>query len=103
MSTVMTSSDIITGKAATITLWIRSGILWLGEKTITNENRYSESGITHNSGIGVISVVMKAVTPSIRLEGTNVSPTHRNRRHIVISPDSLTAGGESSSEEAAVL
>src|SRR5215210_9480528 len=103
MSTVMTSSDIITGKAATITLWIRSGILWLGEKTITNKNRYSESGITHNSGIGVMSVVTNAVTPSIRLEGTNVSPTHRNRRHIVIPPDSLVASREEpTSEESAV-
>src|SRR5215207_1572773 len=101
MSTVVTSNDIITGNAATITLWIRSGILWLGEKTITNENRYRESGITHNSGIGVMSVVTNAVTPSIRLEGTNVSPIHRNRRHIVIPPDSL-ANRESPSEESPV-
>jgi hypothetical protein len=63
-----------------MTLWIRSGTLWPGEETITNENRYRESGITHKSGMGVMSVDAKAVTPSIRLEGTNVSPTHRSRR-----------------------
>jgi hypothetical protein len=83
MRMVRTSTAIITGNVPTITLWIRSGILWLGEKTTTNENRYSDSGITHNSGIGVMSVVMKAVTPSMRLEGTNVSPIHRSRRRSV--------------------
>src|SRR3712207_7565923 len=55
MRMVNTSTAIITGNAPTIILWIRSGILWLGEKTMTNENRYKESGITHKSGIGVRS------------------------------------------------
>jgi hypothetical protein len=74
---------MMTGMIPTIILWIRSGILWLGEKTTTNENRYNDSGITHKSGTGVMSVVKKAVTPSIRLEGTNVSPIHRSRRSSV--------------------
>src|SRR5919112_3751931 len=73
---VTTTSATTTGKAPTIALWIRSGTLWLLEKTMTNENRYRESGITHKSGTGVMSVVMNAVTPSIRLEGTNANATH---------------------------
>src|SRR5918992_5354700 len=92
MRMVNTNTAIITGNVPTITLWIKSGTLWLGEKTTTNENRYRESGITHNSGIGVMSVVTKAVTPSIRLEGTNVSPIQRNRRRSV----SLSARGSTS-------
>src|SRR5947209_3893058 len=76
---VMMSNTIVSGSAATIALWIASGILWLGEKTTTNENRYNDRGITHKSGMGVMSVVMKEVTPSIMLEGTNANPIHRSR------------------------
>src|SRR5215210_5986485 len=96
MRLVRTSNTIITGSAATTPLCTRSGILWLGEKTMTNENRYSESGITHSSGIGALSVVTKAVTPSIRLEGTNVNPIHRNRRQMVSLPESPPPTSEGS-------
>src|ERR671921_1810515 len=92
---VMTRNAITNGSAATIALCTASGILWLGEKTMTNEKRYSESGITHKSGTGEILVVTKAVTPSIRLDGTNVSPTHRARRQRVI-PEATDASIEGS-------
>ncbi len=39
VSSVTTKSIIITGRIATIALWTRSGILWEGENTTTNENR----------------------------------------------------------------
>src|SRR3954451_23020391 len=86
MSIVTTSTAMVIGIRATITLWIRAGILWLGEKTSTNEKRYKERGTTHSSGTGARSVVIKDVTPSIRLEGTNVSPIHRSRRKSVGVP-----------------
>src|SRR5919112_612920 len=92
VSHVMTRNAITNGSAATIALCTASGILWLGEKTMTNEKRYSESGITHKSGTGEILVVTKAVTPSIRLDGTNVSPTHRARRSQVGLPETRPAG-----------
>src|SRR5919112_3416524 len=88
---VTTTSATTTGKAPTIALWIRSGTLWLLEKTMTNENRYRESGITHKSGTGVISVVMNAVTPSIRLEGTNASAIHLSLLSSIGPPESPAA------------
>src|SRR5947209_8542482 len=45
---------------------------------MTKEKRYRLSGITHKRGTGVMSVVMKAVTPSIKLEGTKASAIHRS-------------------------
>src|SRR5215212_4281108 len=92
VSHVMTRNAITNGSAATIALCTASGILWLGEKTMTNEKRYSESGITNKSGTGEILVVTKAVTPSIRLDGTNVNPTHRARRSQVGLPERRPAG-----------
>src|ERR687893_1447607 len=92
VSVVITRNAIIIGSAATIALCTASGILWLGEKTMTNEKRYKESGITHKSGTGEMLVVTKAVTPSIRLDGTNVSPTHRARRSQVGLPERRPAG-----------
>src|SRR5215218_2728985 len=86
----MTRNTIIIGSAATIALCTASGTLWLGEKTITNEKRYKESGITHSSGTGEMSVVIKAVTPSIRLDGTNPNP--RARRSQVGLPERRPAG-----------
>src|SRR4051812_3571560 len=86
LSIVTTNTAMIIGIRPTITLWIRSGILWLGEKTITNENRYKERGTTQSNGTGAMSVVINDVTPSIRLEGTNVSPIHRSRRKSVGDP-----------------
>src|SRR5919199_761546 len=50
---------------------------------MTNEKRYKERGSTQSNGMGAKSVVMKEVTPSIRLEGTKVSPIHRSRRKSV--------------------
>jgi hypothetical protein len=52
-----------------------------------NENRYKESGITQSRGMGVMSVVINAVTPSIKLDGTNVSPIHRSRLRRVGLPE----------------
>src|SRR3982750_4401782 len=91
VSMVMVSNAIIIGSAATITLWITSGILWLGEKTTTNEKRYNERGMTQSNGMGVMSVVTKAVTPSIMLEGTNASPIHLSRLSSVGAPESPMA------------
>src|SRR5215210_4350917 len=76
VSMVTTTSAIATGKAASMPLCISAGILTAGANTMTKEKRYSESGITHKRGTGVMSVVMKAVTPSIKLEGTKASPIH---------------------------
>src|SRR5919112_750873 len=90
---VTTTSATTTGKAPTIALWIRSGTLWLLEKTMTNEKRYRESGITHKSGTGVMSVVMNAVTPSIRLEGTNANATHLSLLSSVGPSESPTTEG----------
>src|SRR5215212_1499483 len=42
--------------------------------------------------MGVMSVVIKAVTPSIRLDGTNVNPTHLARRSQVGLPERRPAG-----------
>src|SRR5919202_6968126 len=100
---VMVSNAIIMGSAATTTLWESSGIPRPREKTATNEKRYKESGITQSSGIGVMSVVMKAVTPSIMLEGTNASPTHRSRRGSVRALESPEEAGDSPSEEPSVI
>src|SRR5918912_3505307 len=75
-----TIKDITKGKIPIIALCTISGILecpW--ENTMTKENRYRLSGITHSSGTGVISVVTKEVTPSIKLEGTKASPIHLKR------------------------
>src|SRR5215212_9838087 len=88
---VTTSSVITNGNMLTMALWTMSGILWLREKMMTNENKYKESGITHKSGTGVMSVVMKAVTPSIMLDGTNASPIHLSRLSSVGAPESPTA------------
>src|SRR5215216_7994182 len=76
---VTTSSVITNGNMPTMALWTMSGILWLREKMMTNENKYKASGSTHKSGTGVMSVVMNAVTPSIMLEGTNANPIQRKR------------------------
>src|SRR3569833_1841435 len=73
---VTTTSAIAIGKLATMPLCIRAGILTAGANTITKEKRYRESGITHKRGTGVMSVVMKAVTPSIKLEGTKTNTIH---------------------------
>src|SRR5262245_11751607 len=48
-------------------------------------SRYSASGITQNSGIAEMSVEMKVVTPSIRLDGTAASKIQRSRCHQVNS------------------
>src|SRR5215217_5165309 len=42
--------------------------------------------------MGVMSVVIEAFTPSIRLDGTNVNPTHRARRSQVGLPERRPAG-----------
>src|ERR671932_2846919 len=76
VSMVTTTSAIAIGKLATMPLCIKAGILTAGANTITKEKRYRESGITHKSGTGVMSVVINAVTPSIRLEGTKASAIH---------------------------
>src|SRR5918911_4167454 len=95
---VAVGNAIASGSAATTTLWESSGILRPREKTATNEKRYKESGITQSSGIGVMSVVMKAVTPSIMLEGTNANPTHRSRLSSVGAPDSPAANDSPKAE-----
>src|SRR5919202_5827421 len=76
VSMVTTTSAIAMGKAATMPLCIKAGILTAGANTMTKEKRYRESGITHKRGTGVMSVVINAVTPSIRLEGTKASAIH---------------------------
>ncbi|MDQ3922305.1 MAG: hypothetical protein M3248_08215, partial [Actinomycetota bacterium] len=81
--------------------------------TITKEKRYRESGITHKRGTGVMSVVMKAVTPSIKLEGTKASPIHLsllmrvspslNRVGVAGDLVGAPAGASSSIEEESVV
>src|ERR671932_228877 len=110
---VTTTSAIATGKLATMPLCIRAGILTAGAKTITKEKRYKESGITHKRGTGVMSVVMKAVTPSIKLEGTKASAIHLsllvrvspslNRVGAVGDLVGAPAGASSSIEEESVI
>src|ERR671920_428143 len=99
LSIVTANNVIITGSSTTITLWTMPGTLWLREKTTTNEKRYKDSGITQSSGTGVMSVVIKAVTPSMKLEGTNASPTHRS---LPSSRGLLCAGGAHSSAGTAI-
>src|SRR5215216_7261578 len=87
----MVSTASVRGMATTIALCTNEAVPSLREKTTTKENRYNESGKTQSSGTGVMSVVMKAVTPSIRLEGTNASPTHLRRLKSVGLPTSAPA------------
>src|SRR5919202_103798 len=113
VSMVTTTSAIAMGKAATIPLCIKAGILTAGANTITKEKRYRESGITHKRGTGVMSVVMKAVTPSIKLEGTKASPIHLsllmrvspslNRVGVAGDLVGAPAGASSSIEEESVV
>src|ERR687884_1120902 len=110
---VTTTSAIAIGKLATMPLCIRAGILTAGANTITKEKRYRESGITHKRGTGVMSVVMKAVTPSIKLEGTKASAIHLsllvrvspslNRVGAVGDLVGAPAGASSSIEEESVI
>src|SRR5215208_3022431 len=100
-SIVSTRKAITNGNIPTIILCATSGILWLREKMITNEKRYKESGSTHKSGMGVMSVVMNAVTPSIMLDGTKANPIHLSLLKSVGAPESPTA--KESPSEAAVL
>jgi hypothetical protein len=110
---VTTTSAIAIGKLATMPLCIRAGILTAGANTITKEKRYRESGITHKRGTGVMSVVMKAVTPSIKLEGTKASAIHLsllvrvspslNRVGAVGDLVGAPAGASSSIEEESVV
>src|SRR5919199_504218 len=110
---VTTTSAIAIGKLATMPLCIRAGILTAGANTITKEKRYRESGITHKRGTGVMSVVMKAVTPSIKLEGTKASPIHLsllmrvspslNRVGVAGDLVGAPAGASSSIEEESVV
>src|SRR5262245_53141359 len=48
-------------------------------KATMNVSRYSPSGMTHNSGMGAMSVVRNSVTPSSRLDGTNARASHHSR------------------------
>jgi hypothetical protein len=110
---VTTTSAIAIGKLATMPLCIRAGILTAGANTITKEKRYKESGITHKRGTGVMSVVMKAVTPSIKLEGTKASAIHLsllvrvspslNRVEVVGDLVGAPAGASCSIEEESVV
>src|SRR5215212_8067886 len=88
VSMAMVSTASVSGMATTIALCTNEAVPSLREKTTTKENRYNESGKTQSSGTGVMSVVMKAVTPSIRLEGTNASPIHLRRLKSVGLPTS---------------
>src|SRR4051812_8826905 len=103
---VTTRRAIMAGMTTTMALWITAGLLSLREKTTTKENRYKDRGSTHSSGMGVMSVVINAVTPSIRLLGTNVSPTHRSRLSTVgllgDASGSSSASEASSADEPAV-
>src|ERR687886_588143 len=106
---VTTTSAIAIGKLATMPLCIRAGILTAGANTITKEKRYKESGITHKRG----TVVMKAVTPSIKLEGTKASAIHLsllvrvspslNRVEVVGDLVGAPAGASCSIEEESVV
>ena len=45
-------------------------------KDMMNVARYMASGKIHKNGADTRSVVIKVVTPNIRLEGTKDNPTH---------------------------
>ena len=70
------SKTITKGNIRTIKL---CGSNCLRENTKINESRYNAKGITHNSGIAAISVVMCVVTASIQLEGTKANTTQEQR------------------------
>ena len=58
-----------------------------------NVNKYSDRGITHNRGTEAMSVEIKLVTPSIKLDGTNASNSQRTRRvKLNALSDKLDAG-----------
>src|SRR4051794_7097348 len=64
---------IITGARLPMTMRNQSGTR---PNATMNVTRYSASGITHISGMLVMSVDMWKVTPSMRLDGTNASAIH---------------------------
>ena len=66
------------------------------EKTITNDSKYKVSGIIHNNGTEAISVLMKLVRPSNRLDGTNANASQCN---LVVR---LKSAGSSDATEAGV-
>src|SRR5918994_1706878 len=84
-----TRSSVNTGLRLAITGRNQLGVR---PKAMMNVSRYSASGITHNSGTDAMSVVMWKVTPSIRLDGTNASPSQRSFRRVGGAVGSATAG-----------
>src|SRR5690242_5948864 len=73
----MTSGTISSGSARCATALTRAD---REPNATTNVTRYSESGMTHNSGTVAMSVERYVVTASIRLDGAKASATHRARR-----------------------
>src|SRR5688572_22274264 len=63
-------------RMGTARLLVNSAFLECLLNAITNVKRYSASGSTQSRGTLATSVVMKFVTPSIKLEGTNDRPIH---------------------------
>src|SRR6185503_8583973 len=70
-------SSVATGRSTTR---IRSGIGGRRANAKMKVNKYSDKGITHNRGTEAMSVDIKLVTPSIKLDGTNASNSQRARR-----------------------
>src|SRR5947209_13485720 len=71
-----TSSRTSTGVTRVMTRWNARGTR---EKAMMNVTRYSASGMIHSKGSEAMSVETKVVTESIRLDGTNASPSQRRR------------------------